>query len=1027
MKTYQVFLTFHPRLKPHFFKPSEDNPTEYLLVLKENGATLGVSLQEKRLLQLLEGQYLIRDIINKMVEEQIAPLALLKKLLWDLDRYGFLEESPWLGKHEIEDWGYWGFSTSTCTPFTFYAFFSPLEEWIGKILRSPYFSLFSFLFLLFSLFYENKIFIQVPPFLLNHSVATGILVVLVLVLGLCVFSSLTMLLVLRSIHPAPARGLIDYRYGIPVFRLDGRRIRVLPWNRVFFALLSPVMVLLLFSGICLLLAGNQEGIGKEWLFHCSLSCWIVSFLLTSPWISSVSTREVLLRLRGESSFWTMTQALQYAFQHKKRFSNVGITYQRLFLGWGVLSLVTTLSIFFFGVMALPWDWSYLFQHFLQEENPVIITILFLFLSLGGAAIAATIVTFLVWLTREIHQEIYYRWMPQRDIVIAGILFILALFFTTQILWSGSVLHLFTPKFPILFWSVILTFAGIYFRLKEGKGYETRVPLFLGAAGLLVSFHSFELTWFEGFYNHLEMSQYVTLTIFQENYRDTVSLLFFGVVLYFCFYLLRMYCFKFQLKKPFYNHVRVRMAILLSGILLSVVIGITFPIQNTMVEKTEKFLFCFFVIYQTFLFCAFGNLRNHSTMIIAMSLLLITGGLLPWQQQGIGSLSLFLKTTGFILGLCGLFLRYSSLAKTSLGQLYKGKKQLASKEWDLPAILGDVLKSSEEFYGIQPKIVIPPEINEEITRRILHHLFLLTGPKSMRAIVRRFALFAPWTVTRTLCGLLPVSVDIPRLSDWTINRLLLWLKKVPSFYYAGDEVNHVTATARFAFFDAGNTLAHQNETEGFLFVVLDGLLAAQNDYLIGHSVLAIFKPGDFVGEIGFLSGARRTASIRALQPALVLMLHRDDVDSAMPAMQSAMQSAESGEFWLQALSQSPIFKEYPASLSARVCLEGRFVHLNSGDSFRFENQSASHSIAIFLSGKGSILKEGKTVLLEETSLIGLGESLEETPLHGLIRAEEPCHLLLIDRELFLESLIELITPRSVIEYAEEIGMFQPINE
>lgn len=84
--------------------------------------------------------------------------------------------------------------------------------------------------------------------------------------------------------------------------------------------------------------------------------------------------------------------------------------------------------------------------------------------------------------------------------------------------------------------------SIYFRLKEGKGYETRVPLFLGAAGLLVSFHSFELTWFEGFYNHLEMSQYVTLTIFQENYRDTVSLLFFGVVLYFCFYLLRMYCF-----------------------------------------------------------------------------------------------------------------------------------------------------------------------------------------------------------------------------------------------------------------------------------------------------------------------------------------------------------------------------------------------------------------------------------------------------------------------------------------------------
>ena len=183
MKAYQVFLTFHPHLKPHFFKPSEDNPTEYLLVLKENGAALGISLQEKRLIHLLEGQYQIRDIIQKIVEEQIAPLSLFRKLLWDLDRYGYLEESPWPGKHEIDDWGYWGFNTSSCTPFTCPSFLGRVEEWFGGILCSPAFCYFTLFFLCVVLFYENKLFLQVPPFLLNHSAATGFLVVLLSVMG----------------------------------------------------------------------------------------------------------------------------------------------------------------------------------------------------------------------------------------------------------------------------------------------------------------------------------------------------------------------------------------------------------------------------------------------------------------------------------------------------------------------------------------------------------------------------------------------------------------------------------------------------------------------------------------------------------------------------------------------------------------------------------------------------------------------------------------------------------------------------
>ena len=55
-----------------------------------------------------------------------------------------------------------------------------------------------------------------------------------------------------------------------------------------------------------------------------------------------------------------------------------------------------------------------------------------------------------------------------------------------------------------------------------------------------------------------------------------------------------------------------------------------------------------------------------------------------------------------MGFCGLFLRYTSLAKTALGQFYKGEKKLGLKEWDLSAMLEEMLKSSEELYGVRAK-------------------------------------------------------------------------------------------------------------------------------------------------------------------------------------------------------------------------------------------------------------------------------------------------------------------------------------
>jgi CRP-like cAMP-binding protein len=1021
MKTSHVFLTFQPRLKPHTFKPSDDNPTEYVLILEENGAALGITLKEKRLLQLFEEKLMVRAILNKIVQEEISSLTLFKNLLWDLDRYGFLEESPWPGKHDIEEWGYWGFPTSTCAPFPIHSFLQPLEKWIGKGLLSPLYFVVVSLALTYALIDGKEVFNLLTPFLLNDSVATALLVVLVSILACCLFSAVIMTVILHSIHPNPVRCLIDYRYGLPVFRLDGRRLRALSWKKTLRAILSPVFTLLLFSSITLAWASRSDGLLQEWLFHITLSFWLSSFLLTTPWISSMATREVMLRLRGESSFWTLTHALKNAFRRNKKTRNEDLTYQRLFLGWGIISILTTAALVTALGMAMPWNLSLLFTHFMREQNPIIIAILFLLLSFGGAAIATTIVTFTVWLVREIAQEIQYRFLPSKDYLLTSLLFLFCFASGLCFFWNNAnpaILHGLQIAVGITFLCTI-TINWI----KDGRGHEPFIHLFLLVTALLSILHTLDVAWLYHLDSFFQSYFFQALTVHEPLIRQSLHLAQIIILFFFTFYISTLYGFKL-LRHSHTRQTAIPKALLyLGGVSLAAACISFLPGQNTLTAVASRDILAAFILFSFACLAWKGSLRNHSTTLFLFSTAVMSVGIF-WTQHPLQTPAILL--TGYLLGLCGLLLRITALHKTALGKNYTARKKILDSDWQLQQTLTEVIKASERLYHAAPRILIPNEINEDIARRILHHLSLFTGPRALQAILRRAALYSPWQATRNLSNLLPVTIKIPRLSEWTQNRISLWLKKVPSFYHAQEEIPVLSDKARLAYYHAGETLAMQNEQEGFLFVLLEGLLAAQSDHAFGHSVLAIFEPGDFVGEIGFLSGTRRTASIRALQPCLTLVLHRDDIDESTPKTLQAIKKAEEGAFWLQVLENTSILREFAPSLSARVCLEGLTIHIHANQEFHFSSSPASHSVAVFISGNGTILKEGKSGMVTRGMLIGVSECLEETPLTTVIQAASDCHLLLIHRDLFLEALIELLTPKFVIEYAEEIGMFQVIT-
>ncbi|MBD3265599.1 cyclic nucleotide-binding domain-containing protein [bacterium] len=1025
MKTSQFFLTFQPRLKAHSFQPAADGTADSLLVLDENGAALGVGPQEKRLLQLIEKGYLIKDLLKILVSERFATLNQLKKLLWDLDRYGFLEESPWPGKQEVADWGYWGINTFTCSPLSMPWLFGRLASRIGGVLLSPYYMGFILGFFVFCLWWGHAVFETIHPFILHESAATALLVVFLFVLGGCFAGLLAMATILRHIHPSAVRCLVDYRYGIPIFRLDGRRLRLLPWPKALRAALSPVVTLFFYSGITLLLTNQRQGAEQEWLFHLTLALWLAGFLLVTPWISSILTREVMFRLRGDCSTWTLTTAIKNAFCRKSETRVLGAAYQRLFLGWSLLYIVLTGGLLFALGYSFHWDAGRLLQLFFQEDNPIILTILLLICSLAGAAMATTFVTFLVWLYREIERQIKFRFLPQTDFSLVAVFFAIGLLLTVSSIRVDVREPAYSFCYAMVVWGLIACVGSVATWKKEGRGQEPFLLLCAGFMGLVPVLHGLDWLRLRPGGGMGEAPFFFTLPFEPGTYLGAVELMGWFALLVYSLSLLTLLLYHLRPSRG------PKPSWVASGVFLAAGGGVFWlawffsPSSSGMMESAGRVLVLGLLGLFTLFFAFWGFCHNYSTPLMTYGLLTIASGSIcaaDWRAYGVDE---FFMAVGALLVFCSLILRRTGAAKTALG-LRRARPPLQTEPWALEEIGHELVRASEELYGMRPRLPVPADMTEAAARHFFYEFTRLTGPNAMRNLIRRVALFSPWHATRTLCGLVPPVVEIPRLSDWTGTRIQLWLKKVPSFYYAREEFPSLTPKIRLAVFQAGETLARQGEKEGYLYILLDGTLAAHKDHGFGYTVAAVFEPGDFVGEIGFLSGARRTASIRALQPSLVMAIHREDIDAGTPKTWDAMKQAETGDYWLQTLNNTQIFREYSASLSARVCLEGRLLQLEADESLRLDAQTAANTVTVFLTGKSIILREGEVKQLEEGMLIGFRECLDETPMQGVIRAETVSRFLLIDREFFLDSLIEVLTPKPVLEYTEEIGMFQPIH-
>jgi len=90
-----------------------------------------------------------------------------------------------------------------------------------------------------------------------------------------------------------------------------------------------------------------------------------------------------------------------------------------------------------------------------------------------------------------------------------------------------------------------------------------------------------------------------------------------------------------------------------------------------------------------------------------------------------------------------------------------------------------------------------------------------------------------------------------------------------------EMKSILEVSTFLSFVGGDSILNQSDLSMDLFIVISGRLSVNMGYSSSkekrHQKIAELKSGDIFGEISFLEGKRRSASISAIEPGQVLKM------------------------------------------------------------------------------------------------------------------------------------------------------------
>jgi CRP-like cAMP-binding protein len=112
-----------------------------------------------------------------------------------------------------------------------------------------------------------------------------------------------------------------------------------------------------------------------------------------------------------------------------------------------------------------------------------------------------------------------------------------------------------------------------------------------------------------------------------------------------------------------------------------------------------------------------------------------------------------------------------------------------------------------------------------------------------------------------------------------------LKTIPLFSSLSDKaLNTVSVFASETSVSAGKRLVHEGDYSYDLIVIESG----NADVIMGGEVIGSLGPGDVFGEIGMLSGGKRTADVVATSPMRLITLSKWDLRRISDEVGEALQ-------------------------------------------------------------------------------------------------------------------------------------------
>lgn len=993
-----------PQIRPYQIIPSEDDPKEYILLLEENGASLGINHTERRLIELFDGKLAVGDIVLRVMNDSSAKVTDIRRLLWDLDRFGFLETSPWDEQDLAEAWGYWGMKKQPVARFYYSSIVGGLERSIVRFGMQPVVLL--ILFVVLTSVFVGSFFIhtdetpaiwsQTSFLMVNQSVALGVLVVVFGIHAALFISAWAAASVIRAVHDSPVGLAVFWQSPFIRLMLDGRALRLLPLVKAIQAALIPPLKLYGVASFLSLLAALNEGVRREWLLHLSLAFAITAFGILIPWFSTILSRDILLRLRGDSVFWIAWRAVRKAFQSLFQSTKETVLHEQLFLWWGVWSILSLVLLLRFSTSLFRADFPILYSHFLQENHAVILWVFIVVSSVLVIGIAGAVITFVGWLLRELYNEIRLRAFPQYDMTLAIVSPLLFLILAALCISSGyHRSQMFLDCCTGMIGLCVVGF-GIKKWMKEPKGLYVVLHSSVAVTGCILLLTVLDRWVFQSIlqqYWIMQLSIFVMLAVLlfptfsfrhvlaQENLQNKYL-----YPLIFIWVAVMSYHRTIQ-----DQHVSVSIAGMdirygLLGIEVLWFVLMMYPIS--LIKFVILPMVAFFPFYME------GLQTNPPGDVYLVTLLFIPGAVF----------------SGYIF-VHGCMMRIEQSFVSSQNQ--SNSQETQDKPEAHKTIHPILISVMEKLFQCPVQPTLQTMYSEDDLREMLLKLNRSLGPSIMRLLFRCAAHQLTWQQTQKMASLMPPSVALPKLSNWDAEKVVSYLRNVPTFMHAGDEINQISAVSHFRFYRKDDRIITQDANESDLHILVLGKAAVEVEHTFGNTRIAVMSVGDFVGEIGFLSGSARTATVRALEPVMVISVSREAIDESMPLTLQNIREAEAGQSWLQALHEFTVFREFPPGLLSRVSLESQHAHLEVSRTLVLHQEPFKQCVAVLLSGEAVFQQDGENVHLQKGKIAGIVETMLNEPVQGIIRAERQSHILLVNQELFRSALIELLTPKQML--------------